>query len=437
MNRQLLQDLLLWKAKSRRKPLLIDGARQTGKTYLLRQLLGQSFARVLHIDFLEQPNLAKAFDGSLEPAMVLQELALLTGQRFDPQHDLLILDEIGECPRAVTALKYFAEKQGGAYIAASGSNIGLLSSFPVGKVEQHILRPLTFQEFIWAEDDPDVRVAYDGKADSAATHQRLWGLLTDYLFTGGMPEAVATWKEQAGANILDRIAAIEQVHRNLVQGYQRDFGKYSGKANAQLIGAVFQAVPAQLSVTLDASVNRYQFNRVMAGKNRYTDLAGPMDWLHCTRLILKNHLIEGQATAPLAANFRQNFVKLFMFDVGILNHMLGSSYQAIKAQNYAYKGYIAENFVQQELAALGLEPSASWKSARAEIEFLLCDTMGRVIPLEVKSGTRTRAKSLQAYIEKSNPHRTIKLTGTRGSAPAERQHLVRPLYYAGHLREWL
>ena len=124
--------------------------------------------------------------------------------------------------------------------------------------------------------------------------------------------------------------------------------------------------------------------------------------------------------------------KLFLFDVGLLNHMLGVSYLEIKQQNFDYKGYIAENFVQQELAALGVDPTFSWSDARAEIEFILADNAGHVIPLEVKSGKRTRARSLQSYIEKCDPIKTIKLTGTQGSPPLEQRHLVYPLYYTTH-----
>ena len=153
MQRLLLEKLLIWKDKPVRKPLLIDGARQTGKTYLLQSLLGDTFGHVLRIDFLESPEMADAFAGSLAPEDVLTNLELLTGQVFNPETDLLILDEIGECPRAVTALKYFAEKAPQMYVVASGSNIGLLNSFPVGKVEQHNLRPLTFREFLIASGE--------------------------------------------------------------------------------------------------------------------------------------------------------------------------------------------------------------------------------------------------------------------------------------------
>uniref|UniRef100_UPI0040482F10 ATP-binding protein n=1 Tax=Rheinheimera sp. TaxID=1869214 RepID=UPI0040482F10 len=429
MERDLLTALLRWKAKPERKPLLIDGARQTGKTYLLQELFGRQFAQVLRIDFLESPQMADAFAGSLSPADVLGNIELLTGQPFNMATDLLILDEIGECPRAVTALKYFAEQAPQAFIAASGSNIGLLNTFPVGKVEQYNLRPLTFREFLLASGEAMLLKAYDAGQNSAAAHTKLFDKLTDYYFTGGMPEAVSLWFKLAEQSLLERVKAVSQVHADLLAGYVRDFGKYSGKVDAALIEAVFTAVPAQLAAVMDESVKRFKFKHVYERKSRYQELESGIIWLEKCRLILKNYPVEGTPRSPLAAYKKDNMVKLFLFDVGLLNHMLGVSYLEIKQQNYDYKGYIAENFVQQELAALGVDPTFSSSDARAEIEFILADSSGNVIPLEVKSGKRTKARSLQSYIEKCNPAKTIKLTGTQGSSPLEQQHLVYPLYY--------
>src|SRR5690554_4558918 len=166
MQRTILSALHEWKNQEERKPLLIDGARQTGKTYLLQTLFGKSFANVLRIDFLESPDMASAFAGSLSPKDVITNIELLTGQVFNEETDLLILDEIGECERAVTSLKYFAEKAPHLYVAASGSNIGLLNTFPVGKVEQYYLRPLSFYEFLMAAHEPALLKAYESQTNS-------------------------------------------------------------------------------------------------------------------------------------------------------------------------------------------------------------------------------------------------------------------------------
>lgn len=433
MKRLLLEKLIVWKEQEQRKPLLIDGARQTGKTFLLQELLGREFANVLRVDFLESPQLADAFAGSLSPDDVISNIELLTGKIFNPKTDLLILDEIGECPRAVTALKYFAEKAPAWFVAASGSNIGLLNSFPVGKVEQHNLRPLTFREFLWASDEQILIKAYEAQVNSAAAHTKLFDKLTDYYFTGGMPEAVSAWFNNAEKSIIERVNTVHKIHADLIAGYKRDFGKYAGKVDAQLIESVFSNIPSQLSAVLDESVKRFKFKGVFERKSRYAEFESSISWLHQCRLALKNYPIEGSPKAPLAAYQKDTMVKLFLFDVGLLNHMLNTSYREIKHQSYEYKGYIAENFVQQEFAAMGIEPSFSWNDARAEIEFIVTNNEGLVVPVEVKSGKRTRAKSLQSYIAKCAPHKTIKLTGTQGSSPLEQTNIVMPLYYTEYV----
>lgn len=433
MQRDLLRSLINWKHQPARKPLLIDGARQTGKTYLLSELLGQTFPRVIRIDFLERPDFKRAFSGSLSPEVVLANIELLTDQSFDPSSDLLILDEIGECQQAVTALKYFAEQMPHAFVAASGSNIGLLNSFPVGKVEQYNLRPLTFYEFLRASGESALISAFESRVNSEVVHTRLMDRLTDYLFTGGMPEAVVAWFDTQNASMRDRAKRVSQIHQDLLAGYRRDFGKYAGKVSAMLIEAVFNAIPEQLARLHDQSVKRFQFKDVYPSKSRYRDFETAIDWLRSCRLALANFPIEGRPTQPLAAYTKANQLKLFLFDVGLLNHMLGSTYHEIKNQNYAYKGYVAENFVQQELVAQGIDPTFSWHDARAEIEFIVSSMRGDIVPIEVKSGSRTRARSLASFVAKCAPKQTLKLTGTRGSLESEQVHRVLPLYYAHFL----
>ena len=433
MNRSLLSALLEWKAQEARKPLLIDGARQTGKTYLLQNLFGSEFSRVLRIDFLEAPEYKQAFEGSLAPADVLMNLELLANQTFNPSTDLLILDEIGECERAVTSLKYFAEKAPTYFVAASGSNIGLLNHFPVGKVEQHNLHPLSFAEFIEASGEDALIRAFKEQRGGEVVHYKLMDRLTDYWFTGGMPEVVASWYA-SDHSLLERVDRVSKIKADLIEGYRRDFGKYAGKVDAELIDSVFGSIPAQLSLVHDDSVKRFKFKNVHPKKSRYSDFETAIHWLLRCRLALANYAVEGSPRSPLAAYKKDNRVKLFLFDVGLLNQMLGSSYQEIKQQSYEYKGYVAENFVQQELATIGVSPTYSWQDARAEIEFLLTNDQGEIIPVEVKSGRRTRARSLASYVKKCEPQKTIKLTATQGSPITETTDIVMPLYFTHHLR---
>lgn len=400
---------------------------------MLNKLLGQTFANVLHLDFLENPVYKQAFDGSLSPHELLMNIELLTNQVFNPETDLLILDEIGECERAITSLKYFAEKAPSYFVAASGSNIGLLNSFPVGKVEQYNLRPLTFQEFIHASGEKALIKAFNNQTNTVAAHTQLMDKLTDYLFTGGMPEAVAAWYQHQQSNILKRVEIVSKIHADLVEGYRRDFGKYAGKVDATVIESVFNSIPSQLSLVIDESVKRFQFKQVHARKSRYSDFETAIHWLTCCRLALANYPIEEQPKLPLATYKKENKMKLFLFDVGLLNHTLGNSYQAIKQHSDEYKGYVAENFVQQELTALGIDPTYSWTDARAEIEFIVATSERSIVPVEVKSSKRTRAKSLMSYIEKCAPKKTFKLTGSQGSSALEQTHIVMPLYFTQYL----
>lgn len=433
MNRKLLQKLLIWKNKTARKPLLIEGARQTGKTFLLQELLGREFKKILRVDFLQNPELMEAFAGSLNPDVIITNIELLTGESFNLDTDLLILDEIGKCPRAVTSLKYFAEQAPGAYVAACGSTIGQLTSFPVGKVEQHCLRPLSFREFIWASGDKTLQRAFEQQLNSPVAHAKLLELLNDYYYVGGMPEAVNTWFENSATSILQRIKAISEVHRRLIDGYMHVFGQHSASVNARLLESVFRSIPAQLSSVRDGSVKRFKFKGVHERKSRYAEYDSAINWLQKCQLVLKNYPIEGQPKAPLVAHKKENTFKLFLLDVGLLNHLLDTSYLEIKRQGHEYKGYIAESFVHQELASLSIEPTFSWSDARAEMELIISDEIGRIIPVEIKSSNRTRAKSLPSYIAKCSPHKTIKLTGTKGSPTTEVLNIEMPLYYAEFL----
>jgi predicted AAA+ superfamily ATPase len=436
MHRKLLDRLLVWKGQDTRKPLLIDGARQTGKTYLLTELLGKKFRNVLHVDFLEDPTMKEAFEGALTPSEIISNLQLLTNQQFSMDTDLLILDEIGECQNAINSLKFFAEKAPTMFVAASGSNIGLLTSFPVGKVEEFKLYPLSFEEFLIASEQNLLLDAYYAQTDNKVTEKRFMDALTDYYFVGGMPESVWRWFKDPNENILKRVDAVRAVQNNLVSGYTKNFGKYSGKVSATLIESVFKNIPNQLSQNLDDSVKRYRFKGIDEKKSRYGDFDNSINWLEKCHLALKNYLLEGAPRTPFMAYKTDNTIKLFCFDVGILNAMLQTDYNAVKKNRFEYKGFIAENFVQQELVVMGNYPTFSWRSGRtAELEFMIKDMHGNVIPIEVKSGKRTKAKSLQSYKSQYNPVKTIKLIGGQGSSPLEKSHLVIPLYFTGHLME--
>lgn len=437
MRRLLLEQLITWKNQSKRKPLLLDGARQTGKTYLLKHLFGKHFEQVIHLDFLQQPGLSKLFEDSLKPEDILDNIELELNVSINRAQALIIFDEIGECQAAINSLKFFAEQCPDMYVCASGSNIGLLASFPVGKVELLALYPFTFEEFLWASNHPSLIKAFEQTKMTQVAHDKLFSLLLDYYYVGGMPEAVKSWfatEKQLG--ILDRTQRVKQIHTSLIAGYERDFGKYSDKVSAQHIQAVFNNIPVQLSRNIDDSVKRFKFKGVIEKKTRYQDLAGPINWLNQCRLLSKCQPIDCQPSSPLPALAKENIFKLFLFDIGLLGNMLGLSYKEHRDQGSHYKGYIAENFVQNELIAKYGSPTYSWEYARSEIEFLFKSDDGSIYPVEVKSGKRTRAKSLDVYVQRYQPHRTIKLVGTRGSMD-DKKALVIPLYYTSKIETLL
>ena len=437
MKRLMVDKLISWKNSSSRKPILLDGARQTGKSYLLEKLFGQHFKQVIRLDFLEQPSLANIFNNSLKPDDILNNIELELSVSVDRENALIIFDEIGECQAAVNSLKFFAEQCPQMFICASGSNIGLLGSFPVGKVELLNLYPMTFEEFIWASEQRSLIKAFEQMNLGKVTHEKLFSLLIDYYFVGGMPEAVSSWfANENEQGILERTKQVAQIHSSLIVGYERDFGKYSNKVSAQHIQAVFHNIPVQLSRNIDDSVKRFKFKDVIEKKNRYQELAGPINWLEKCRLLSRCHPIDCKPSSPLSALSKDNIFKVFLFDVGLLGYMLGLSYKEHRDQGFGYKGYIAENFIQNELVALNCGPCYSWEYARAEIEFLYkCDD-GSIVPVEVKSGKRTRAKSLKVYVERYKPKTSLKLIGSTGSI-ADKTALVLPLYYVSRINHLL
>ena len=435
MKRLLLQQLLDWKKQDRRKPILLDGARQTGKSYLLEELFGAHFQQVIRLDFLEQPNLADLFADSLTPDDILTNMELALNVAIYREKALIIFDEIGECQAAVDSLKFFAEQKPDMFICASGSNIGLLASFPVGKVELLELYPLTFEEFLWAAQQALLVKAFDELNLSKVAHEKLFSLLIDYYYVGGMPEAVDAWfNPTSDQSIIERTQRVSSIHSALIAGYERDFGKYSNKISAQQINAVFRNIPKQLAQHIDNSVKRFKFKDVIKNASRYQQLVGPIDWLEKCKLVSKCHPIDSQPKSPLLALSKENIFKLFFFDVGLLGHLLGLSYKEHREQGFSYKGYIAENFVQNEWVAQQGGPTYSWEYARSEIEFLFKSSADALIPVEVKSGKRTRSKSLGVYVDRYSPQKTIKLVGSTGSVD-DPKALVLPLYFASKITQ--
>ena len=405
-----------------------------GKTYLVTKLFGEKeFQQVHRLDFRLDSTLADLFADTLNPQTIIENIELRFNINININQDLIFFDEVGDCQRAVDSLKYFSEDFPYAFVCASGSNIGLLESYPVGSVHHLELFPLCFEEFLMAKKNAKLLESFRERRDSKVVFDQLWLTLLDYYFVGGMPEAIMHWFNDQD-NLSERVSNVTRIHRELVMGYRQDFGKYAGKLHALHIDSVFTSVPRQLAVCQDNSVQRFKFKGVVEKKQRYLDLRGPIEWLEKAKLVRKCYPIEGNPTVPLQSQIRTNFFKLYLFDIGLLCHMLEIPYRAQTSQNYQYKGYIAENFVQIELSMHSNYPTYSWQRARAEIEFIHQCRDGTIIPVEVKSGSRTRARSLRSYIERYDPSHAVILAGKQGKKGSQRVQTW-PLYDAQFLND--
>lgn len=432
MQRLLLNELLNWKKNQRRKPILLDGARQVGKSYLLKELFGKTHFENVHvIDFLKKPNATLLFEQDLDPERLIDDLNLFLNTEINPETDLIIFDEIGECTKAVQSLKFIAEDKPNWFVCASGSNIGLLDTFPVGKVHGLTLRPMNFEEFLLAVGRKTQHSVFMKTDRRMIAHDQLWPILIDYFFVGGMPEAVQNWVTSKEQTTVQRRNQVRQIQKDILQGYERDFGKYSGKVNALHINQVFKNTVNQLQNNIEGNTKRFVFKGVIEKKSSYKDFANVIDWLEKTHLVSKCYAISEKPRMPLRAIRRESIFKLFYLDIGLLCCELGINESALNMGDVLFKGVIAENFIQNELLSYGYNETYSWSVNTAEIEFLL-ETIEGIIPVEVKAGTNTKAKSLTSYKERYVPHKTIKLIGSVGGT--DDTNVVVPLYYAKLLK---
>jgi len=437
MERRLYKKLLEWKSKSDRMPLVLMGARQVGKTYLLTLFGKREYPNIHIFNFQENSALNDIFKKDLNPSRILEELSIIQRKDINANTDFILFDEVQECDEAVTSLKYFQEKMPELHIAAAGSLLGVklnASSFPVGKVEIYHLYPMSFCEFLEASSDNFAIRLYSEINRLEASHKLLWEYTKQYYYVGGMPKAVEKWFSSAGIN--ERVDSVRKIQKDILTGYEKDFAKHSGKINAVDIVALLNNIPLQLSRVIDGSVKRFRFKDVLPGKRTYSQLSNTISWLENAGLIYKVFCIECRPQIPLKAFAKENIFKLFLFDIGMLGAMLELSYTSLMDQSYGItKGFFAENFVACELKAMGHETMYSWSESKSEIEFLYVNEKSDIFPLEVKSGKKTKAKSLESYVNRHSPEKTIKLVGKAGGS--DKLRLVLPLYYAGRLDDIL
>ena len=411
------------------------GARQVGKTYILKQFGEESFPAAHYVNFEEDESLHTVFQQNLNPERILQELSFHFDSSINSEKDLLIFDEIQACPKALTSLKYFHEKMPGFAICSAGSLLGLQlgeTSFPVGKVEHLQMFPMSFEEFL--EGSGDARYsellrnvkAHETMADVA--HSHLWESLRNYFIVGGLPEVVQTFADYK-EDLFTALGLVRKRQTELVRDYVADIAKHSGKQNAMHIERIWQNIPAQLSKVQNGSTPRFRFKGVVPGIKAYSRLTGAIDWLLAAGLIIKVHIVNC-GELPFSAYTTENRFKLLCFDVGILGAISQLPPKTIRDYDYGtYKGYFAENFIAQEFRCAGVGQLYSWKEKTAEVEFLR-EENGDVLPVEVKSGFVTQAKSLKVFAQKYSPrYRTIMSARSLNIDRSNKVHHY-PLYLA-------
>lgn len=402
IERDLMTDLLAWKQSGTRQPLVLHGARQVGKTWLLKHLGESQYDQSVYVSFDKDRQAADIFDPDLDVQRIIMSLRAWSGKQITPENTLIIFDEVQECPRALTSLKYFAEDAPQYHVAAAGSLLGLVNhqgtGFPVGKVDVLHLHPCTFAEFLGAVGRQGLQQAL---TDPQATpeflsvfHDNLVQLLRQYFVVGGMPRAVAEFSQS------QQIQQVRRIQAGILTSYQNDISKHVGVSQMEPIDRVWQMLPTFLS----RENKRFVFGEVIPGK-RAKDLFGALTWLQQAGLM---HMVW-QVTKPgmpLAAyqNPKIKAFKGFVLDVGLLGAMTRLDPKAIIGGDDAFtefKGALVEQFVCQSLAATDPYQASApyyWSAAnsQAEVDFLV-QHEAQIYAMEVKAQENLRSQSLRAF----------------------------------------
>lgn len=428
MRRDSMQQLYDWKEKTTRKPLIVRGARQVGKTWLMKEFASSAYRQFAYINFEDNEVMKDVFQKDFDVERILMAIQLVTGIVVDTE-TLIIFDEIQEAPRGLTALKYFQEKAPQYHVVAAGSLLGIAmhsnDSFPVGKVDFMDLYPLSFSEFLEAVGQ-EAFARLLAKKDwglIAAFRSKLIDLLKQYYYVGGMPEVV-----NAFINHKD-YAEVRQLQQTILDSYDRDFSKHAPIAEVPRIRMIWRSVPAQL-----AKENKKFIYGVVKEGARAKDFELAIEWLIDAGLIYKVSRVK-KAGIPLSAYEDFSAFKLFLLDTGLMGAMSGLPPQALLEGNVLfsdYKGAITEQYVLQQLKSVKGLSIYYWSSdtSRGELDFLLQKDVS-VIPVEVKAEENLQSKSLRFFVEKN-----AGLHGVRFSMSDYRKQewmINYPLYSVGYI----
>jgi len=436
MKRNVTTSLDAWKSSPDRKPLILRGARQVGKTYTLKEFGKTGFPRCHYVNFEEDERPGRIFERDLKLDRIIAELQFHLDQSIRRREDLVIFDEIQRCPRALTSLKYFSEEMPELALCAAGSLLGVglsMESFPVGKVQFQDLYPMSFYEFLTGiekERLAELIREHDLSLPLSDTaHEQIWELWKRYLVVGGLPEVVNRYRERQ-ENLYEAVQIVRKTQRDLIDAYVADIAKHSGKANALHIERLWRNIPEQLARAGSGSSAKFKLRDAVPGIRGYERLSSPLDWLEGADLIIRIPIVDAVGM-PLSSVGKENRFKLYFFDIGLLGAISGIAPSVFLDYGFGtYQGYIAENFVAQELRANDSSILYCWQGRTAEVEFLL-EKEGEIIPVEVKSGRVTQSKSLNVYADRYQPKLAFVLSANNIARRNIRHYL--PLYMAGRL----
>lgn len=402
MKRSIYKDLLAWKDSTRRKPLLLQGARQVGKTWQINDFGKREYKEYIYLNFEQNPDLRSLFTGILSPKQIIQNISLYIGRKIVSDNTLICFDEIQIIPEAITSLKYFYEEAQEYHLIAAGSllgvQVGKRNSFPVGKVNFMTLYPLSFSEFLMASGES---LLLD-KLKNFSTieplpdilHKKLLRLLKMHLYLGGMPEVVQHYLDNQD------IHAVRIIQKEILEAYSRDFSKYTAASQAIKTSELWNSIPFQLA----KENKKFKYNAVRP-KARASSFEQTIEWLRNAGLI---HVVDNLKTPKLPLSAYADFTKfkIYLLDTGLLAAMLNIGSGLIvkpSALFSEYNGAFIENFVAHELIKSGIDNLFYWTSnSDAEVDFIIHHAQD-IFPIEVKSGTSRNMKSLRSYMQKYKP----------------------------------
>jgi predicted AAA+ superfamily ATPase len=427
MKRNALRRLIEWKDDPDRKPCILKGARQVGKTWLMKEFGAKHYDSYVYFNF-DEDGPGSIFETNKNPRRIVELLGLLSGEIILPGRTLIIFDEIQECSAALNALKYFKENANEYHILCAGSLLGTLlaepKSYPVGMVNLIDIHPLSFDEFLAASDEPlygyysQIR---KNRSIESVFHNRLTEAYKYYLIMGGMPECVVSWLRYKDPQ------RIRRIQNELVTIYENDFAKHNGKVNSARILMVFRNIVTQLA----KGNEKYIYGHVKEGA-RAREFEEAIEWLVSAGMLTRVYNVS-KPEHPLAAFDKLNNFKLFLFDTGLLKYMAGVDNSAILLKSdYQFKGPLTENFVLQQLRGQFETEPRFYADQSSEIDFLI-QRGTDIIPVEVKGGENKIAPSFRAYIKRRAPKAAIRFSARGYVTDGVITNL--PLYLAGMTRE--